>query len=266
MKPFYSYFSRILVLIALLFVGSGCASFGKKLKAFLGGDPNATATANNKNPAKPSGPRFSDQQNYMQGPKRAYKRMTKERMRQSEQLDSNAGSLWAMEGQGAFLFAENIVRMVGDPIPVKLEGEPKQQIDAKVSLISKFLKKIEDRKAQNMKRLAEESKQADKDKAREPAAKTADKADGEKGKDGPAEAENTDFNIQTVPARVVERMVDGNYRIKGSQPFMVGRREYKVIVAGVVRPEDFNDEGVNSSKLIDSKFDIVSAKKREGEE
>jgi flagellar L-ring protein precursor FlgH len=63
-----------------------------------------------------------------------------------------------------------------------------------------------------------------------------------------------------VPTRVVERMVDGNYRVRGMQSFMIGQREYKVIVAGIVRAEDFNEEGINASQLLDSSFDIVSAK------
>ncbi|NJL26084.1 MAG: flagellar basal body L-ring protein FlgH [Calothrix sp. SM1_5_4] len=74
-----------------------------------------------------------------------------------------------------------------------------------------------------------------------------------------------DFNVKNVPTRIVERTLEGNYRVKGSQPFMIGNREYKVIVTGVVRAEDFNDEGIPASKLLDPKFDIVSARRKEGE-
>ncbi len=58
-------------------------------------------------------------------------------------------------------------------------------------------------------------------------------------------------------------MADGNYKIRGSQPFMIGKREYKVIVAGIIRPEDYNDQGVSSQKLLDPQFDVVSIRRGE---
>jgi len=54
---------------------------------------------------------------------------------------------------------------------------------------------------------------------------------------------------------------DGNYRVKGQQPFMIGKRDYKVIVTGMLRPEDFNDEGISSQKLLDPQYDVVSIRK-----
>jgi flagellar L-ring protein precursor FlgH len=71
------------------------------------------------------------------------------------------------------------------------------------------------------------------------------------------------LEIGAVPTRIVERQPDGNYRIKGSQPFMIGKREYKVIVTGLIRPEDFNDEGVSSQKLLDPQFDVVSIRRNQ---
>ncbi|HMN67607.1 MAG TPA: flagellar basal body L-ring protein FlgH, partial [Bdellovibrionales bacterium] len=70
---------------------------------------------------------------------------------------------------------------------------------------------------------------------------------------------------KNVPTRIVERTLEGNYRVKGSQPIMIGNREYKVIVTGIVRAEDFNEEGIGAGKLLDPKFDIVSARRKEGE-
>ena len=78
-----------------------------------------------------------------------------------------------------------------------------------------------------------------------------------------ATEEAKDFSVKTVPTRVVERMVDGNYRVRGTQPFMIGTREYKVIVSGIVRAEDFNEEGISASQLLDANFDIVSSKSTE---
>jgi flagellar L-ring protein precursor FlgH len=44
---------------------------------------------------------------------------------------------------------------------------------------------------------------------------------------------------------------------------LIGPREYKIIVTGIVRAEDFNEEGISATKLLDSKFDIVSARRKE---
>ncbi|MNL31973.1 Flagellar L-ring protein [compost metagenome] len=68
-------------------------------------------------------------------------------------------------------------------------------------------------------------------------------------------------NVETVPSKIVEKLPDGNYRIKGQQPFMIGKREYKVIVTGLIRPEDFNDEGITSQKLLDPQYDVVSIRR-----
>jgi flagellar L-ring protein precursor FlgH len=73
-------------------------------------------------------------------------------------------------------------------------------------------------------------------------------------------AQEADFAVKSVPTRVIERLVDGNYRVRGTQPFMIGGREYRVSVTGIVRAEDFNDEGISSTQLLDPKFDIVSAR------
>ena len=71
--------------------------------------------------------------------------------------------------------------------------------------------------------------------------------------------------VKTVPTRIVERTLEGNYRVKGTQPFMIGAREYKIIVTGIVRAEDFNEEGISATKLLDPKFDIISARRKESE-
>ena len=67
--------------------------------------------------------------------------------------------------------------------------------------------------------------------------------------------------MSVVPARIVEKLLDGSYRIKGSQPFMIGRREYKVIVTGMVRSSDIDSDVIQASKILDPRFDIVSTKR-----
>jgi flagellar L-ring protein precursor FlgH len=67
--------------------------------------------------------------------------------------------------------------------------------------------------------------------------------------------------VTNVPARIYDRTTEGHYRVKGAQTFMIGKREYKVIVTGLVRGSDMNGDEIPSSALLEPKFDIVSLKK-----
>ena len=49
---------------------------------------------------------FSKNSNYLKGERRQYKRRTKKDLENESQLESQAGSLWVMEGQGAYLFSQ----------------------------------------------------------------------------------------------------------------------------------------------------------------
>lgn len=264
---------RELFLIGFLFIFGlsqvGCASFNRKLKAFLGGDGAAAEQPKQASTMT----KFSDSPDVPPRVRRQYKRTTKETLAEQSALDAHSGSLWVMEGQGAYLFSQNIVRLVGDPLAVNLEGDPRDQLQSKVSVIRKLLNKIEEKRLRN--RLpadasgTDEAAGADKEKEEKTAAKGKDKKDKTAGAqtanaDKPAEPP-ADLGVKIVPTRIVERTVDGNYRVKGSQPFMIGNREYKIIVTGVVRAEEFNDEGIPATKLLDPKFDIVSARREKGE-
>ncbi|MGE0763557.1 MAG: flagellar basal body L-ring protein FlgH [Bdellovibrionales bacterium] len=253
---------RGLVIAMLALSLCGCSSFGRKLKAFLGGKDPAVAAAPKSNSVK-----YSDSPNVYAGARRQYKRTTRDTLQQEASLEPQAGSLWVMEGQGSYLFAQNTVRMIGDPIGVTLEGEPKEQLQAKVDVIKKLWSKFEERQARLR---APASDEAGKDKAKVAASggKEAgkDKAEADKAAQANAQASpdpKADFGVKTVPTRVVERTVDGNYRVKGTQPFMIGSREYKVIVTGIVRAEDFNEEGIGANKLLDAKYDVVSVRRKE---
>jgi len=247
---------------------TGCASWGRKLKAFLGGK-STSETAQ----AKPTGTKYSDNPNLYAGARRQYKRVTKKTLADEAALEAQAGSLWVMEGQGAYLFAQNVVRMIGDPIAVTLEGEPKEQLQAKVDVIRRLWGKYEERQARlRAPAAAEAPKKKDDKEAKgkdEKAAKEAKEnldAANAKSAQAPAPDKASEFGLRNVPTRIVERTVDGNYRVKGTQPFMIGSREYKVIVTGIVRSEDFNEEGIGASKLLDAKYDIVSVKRKEQEQ
>ena len=204
--------------------------------------------------------------------------MNRNRFEDEADVNAQAGSLWIMEGQGAYLFAQNQTRMMGDLLNVRVEGSPRQQLSSKVKVISKLLDRLE----APQRGLAGTPVQAAKaggaqganpaaqppapgaeagaaaDAAGAGAAGAAQAATEKAGTFDPRDPIST---IQTVPTRIVEQLKDGSYRVKGVQPFMIGKREYKVIVTGVVRPEDFDDGGIESSKLLDSQFDIVSSRK-----
>jgi flagellar L-ring protein FlgH len=186
---------------------------------------------------------------------RQYKKMTKTRMEEEAELGSQAGSMWQMDGQASYLFIQNKTRREGDVLNVKLEGAAQKQVETKVKVIKKLLKQIEEqeRARVNMAKTEEEIKEGN----RTPAA----------GSGGPANVSANDDrsdlkDIEMIPTRIVEKLTDGNYRVKGAQPFMIDKREYRVIVMGIIRPEDYNDEGVLSSKLLDPQYDVVSIRRK----
>lgn len=250
------------VMIVLSMMNAGCATFNRWIG--LGNDeevvvkPPPTNTLTGEEFVK-----FSDNPNTYNPPDRQYRRMTKSRMEEEAQLHAQAGSMWVMEGQGAYLFAQNQVRKEGDVLGVTLEGSARKQVETKVSVIKKLLAQLEEedlkQKQQQLDlKLAEEKKAEGGDRA--PASAPAP-AVAAKAVAPAAPAKEEPLEISTISSRITERMADGNYRVKGQQPFMIGKREYKVIVTGVVRPEDYNDQGISSEKLIDPQFDVVSIRR-----
>lgn len=259
MKPVQFALIASLILVALS--QSGCASFNRKLKGWLNGSGGGSGETKQVSTLT----KFSDGGDATPRVKRQYKRTTKETLRDASALEAKSGSLWVMEGQGAYLFSQNVIRLVGDPLAVQLDGDPKEQLNSKVTVIKKLLAKIEERQKARLRGPAgSDDSDAPKpeEKAKEKDSKK-DKAQAAAPQEKSKEEMLADFNVKTVPTRIVERTLDGNYRVKGTQPFMVGSREYKVIVTGIVRAEDFNEDGITASKLLDPKFDIVSARRKE---
>jgi flagellar L-ring protein precursor FlgH len=251
-------------------LATGCASTGRSIRDFITGNDSADAAAKAGGPTK-----FSDTENVKVPGDRDYKRMTRQKFEEDSELNEGAGSLWVMEGQGAYLFSQNQMRTIGDLLNVKIEGSPKAQLQTKVRVISKLLERLE---APTVRGLASQPPPAGAAPGAAPPAATdaAAGADGKTPKDGAAKTPvageaavasaeppkgETPFSVQVVPTRIVEQLKDGSYRVRGMQPFMIGKREYKVIVTGVVRPEDFDDAGIDSTRLLDSQFDIVSSKR-----
>jgi len=246
---------RFFILAAVLVNFTGCAFFNRGAKSLVSDD-------------RPRLAKYSDQENLRYQSDRKYRRMNKNKFEDEAEVNAQAGSLWVMEGQGAYLFAQNQTRMMGDLLNVKIEGNPRSQLSSKTKVISKLLDRLENPNrgpASVQTSLAKTpgpadgaaKPEADVDATAAANAKVADKAAGEK----PFDPKDPISSVQNVPTRIVEQLKDGSYRVKGMQPFMIGKREYKVIVTGVVRPEDFDDAGIDSSKLLDSQFDIVSSRK-----
>ncbi|HWU43740.1 MAG TPA: flagellar basal body L-ring protein FlgH [Bdellovibrio sp.] len=213
-----------------------------------------------------SAPRYSEAQNMAVPTDRQYKRMTKNRMEEESDLGSNAGSAWVMEGQGAYLFAQNKMRREGDLLNVKLEAAAMKQVETKVSVIKKLLKQLEEQNNPQPQGELNNSLAANGDASRAPASTAAAPAPAA-AKDEKKEDDKEGLaDIQAIPSRIVEKLPDGNYRIKGQQPFMIGKHEYKVILTGMIRPEDFNDEGITTQKLLDPQYDVVSIRRNKSNE
>lgn len=246
-----------LISISVLIAASGLVGCSSLQRAVKGEQPKVT--------------RYSDRDNLPFESDRKYRRMNRNRFEEEAEVGAQAGSLWVMEGQGAYLFAQNQTRMMGDLLNVRVEGSPKQQLSSKVRVISKLLERLEAPRTTGAQAVRGPAATGAANPATPPAAgdgaaagvgadaQSTQVAGNEKA--GTFDPKDPISTIQTVPTRIVEQLKDGSYRVKGVQPFMIGRREYRVIVTGVVRQEDFDDNGIDASKLLDSQFDIVSSRK-----
>lgn len=225
------------------------------------------------------------------------RRTTRRSLEEESMLYEQSGSLWVSRGQSSFLFANNNQRLLGDLLEIKLEGYPKEQVQTKVNTIAKLLSEILNEQRQDIKVKQEELKkqmtpefkeQQENEKVESRGLASLFGGGGEEEKpEGPTPeeqmreqervlkkigdeeeeikglAKNKEFPIRSVPTRIVEIQKDGNYRVKGEQPFMIGKREYKLLVMGTVRSEEYNEKGMSAESLIDPVFDIISDKKSE---
>lgn len=228
--------------------------------------------------------KYSEQPQMGYAVDRQYKKMTRSKMEEESDLGSSAGSMWMMDGQTSYLFAQNKARKEGDIVNIKMEGAVLRQVDMKVSVIKKLLKQLEDqeKEAEAQKKLALLAAEAEKAKkeGREPASLTTPNLTEKAGVMLPpsdrtpapgntaaAKEEKNDLSeVGQVQVKIAERLADGNYRVKGTQPFMIGKREFKVILAGIIKPEDYNDEGVSSNKILDPQMDVVSLRRKDRSE
>lgn len=301
---------KLISVLSLVVIAQGCASTeqtAEQLEKELTPVPVAqTAPV----PATPSTPaateeaesdepltRYSDLNNMAPPSDRQYKRMTRQRMEEESALNSSAGSLWKMEGQTSYLFAENKHRREGDPTTIKLEGSALKMIENKAWVINDLLGQLEEQKkraeeeeakaAEQKVRLAqleaekklreeriakgeivvdpldEEQMALDQQAAEAAARKPASVAANAKKDD---KEDKIDLKeIELIPAKIVEKMQDDTYRIRGQQYLTIKKKPYKVIATALIRAEDFNDGGVSSNKLLEAQYDLVHVKRTANE-
>lgn len=256
----------ILLILGLLLLNTGCASTGRDIASFIRGSsaqPAAQlAVVNDDQPLL-----YSENAQAPFDSARKYERMSAARMAQKAKLEETSGSLWSQEGQSGYLFTQNRIRREGDPLPIKLEGAPKRTLDTKVSVIKKMIDQFETRSRRLASADAQAGAQPNADgsaatPAATPATAPAAPENSVAGNgEAAASAANAPLDVEIVPTKIVERLPDGSYKVRGDQPFMIGAREFKVIVSGIVRSEDFSDTGMDASRLLDPKFDIVSVRR-----
>ncbi len=105
--------------------------------------------------------KYSTEPNYAPVSDRDYRQMTRQKMEDESGLNAGAGSLWVMEGQTSYLFAQNKQRRTGDPTRIKVEGAALKQLETKVSTIQELLAQLEDQRIQaetDLKKMEEDKK------------------------------------------------------------------------------------------------------------
>jgi flagellar L-ring protein precursor FlgH len=244
---------------------SGCASIGQTWRNLIGSnEPQPTSVKSES--GKLEDLKYSDQADVPVLENKRYRRMTRDQF-EKEGLTDDTGSLWSGDGQGSYLFSANMVRVPGDSVNIILDGEAKKQLGQKAAVLAQLMKKAARALAtvpgnppapgsadSTATPAAGGTAVAEKDKAdREKKEEKKDEKDDE-GKDA--------FSVANIPARIVERVTDGSYRVRGSQTVMIGKEEFRVIASGLVKSVDIGDEGVASSKMMEPKFDIVSMKRK----
>lgn len=250
---------KISLLIFILLFQTACATL-------LGPSEQAKAIADNDQESGYRQPRYSENPHLGATSDRQYRKMTRSRMEEESELQANAGSMWLMEGQTSYLFSQNKMRKEGDVLNVNLDPNAQKQVETKVQVIKKLLKQLEDQqKSQIEMLLSQNSESTDGERSPSSVAEGAakPKTDAADKANKPESEANEISQIGAISTRIVEKLADGNYRVRGAQPFMIGKREYKVLVTGLLRPEDFNDTGVSSDKLLDPQYDVVSLRRKD---
>lgn len=244
---------------------TGCAGIAKKWKSLVGGSTeNEAKLTEDGKPIPPT--TFNSNPNYGSYKERQYKKVTAQNFDDDQNLQENAGSLWRKEGQGSYLFSQNSLRVIGDIINVELEGKAAENLNIKVDLIKKAQAKLDIPKPKQGAKATKipnpaDTKSDERSTASVPAPVPQPEGAAEtlpvvENADGKSSAEGMKFDL--VPCRITEKNADGSYRVKGLQVVFIGKKEFKLLVTGSVRPDDISTETVSSSRIIDSKYDLLA--------
>ena len=179
----------------ILSLTTGCASFGKSMKEFLGGNTKKTRI-------KKTSKKVVGKVNH----KKNYQRTDHKTLQEKSLLGADSGSLWIERGQGSYLFTQNTNRLIGDLVNVEIDGQAKKQIETKVGVIQNLIDRIkkqqEERKLAALKRKSGTTKGGKKaEAAPAPAAAPAKK--------------KQKFEVKIVPSRITDILKDGSYMVQG---------------------------------------------------
>jgi flagellar L-ring protein FlgH len=260
-------YERGLLLLSFVFlflVNSGCAAFDKLGFSKKRSEELLEETSSTEN-LDPSFTRYSSQGYLPQVQQRDYIRMTKERLEKENDVGSQAGSMWVMDGQGSYLFVQNKQRKQGDVFRIKLEGSALKQAKMKVSVIKKLLAQIE----QENKKIKEVQRLSNKDSLNSSSSSVAspkEETSRQVASHQEQDKEGSEFlDTELVPARIIENSKDGYYRVTGQQTFVLGQKDFKVLITGLMKVEDLSEEGTSSEKLLDSEVDVLSVRSKRNE-
>lgn len=271
-------------LLILPFFLSGCAT----MYEFFGMEAPKAPVVVKEEVVKEPLTKYSDVNNFAPVADRNYKRMTREKFEEDAELQAGAGSLWLMDGQTSYLFAQNKKRREGDATTLLVQGMALKDVEMKAIAVKELLIELDNqKKAADIKQKKEDEAQkrlADIDREKKLILAKAE-ADNEEAAqvlaeqridarkpasvpvvEAPKDPEMDKINlkdIEQVPMKITERLPDNQYRVAGNQFITIRKQKYRLVVAGIIRGEDFSDQSVTSDKMFDQHFDLVHLQKAE---
>lgn len=173
--------------------------------------------------------------------------------------DAKEGSLWDENLQSNFLFAQNMIRKVGDLLAVKFESEVTESLNEKIHVI--IMKQWPDRLGRKIARDAIENDV----KSIADLGKSAEKTVKEEAKDAAkkALAEEADpipkyLSVADMTVRVTETMSRGSLRIAGTKRVLIKGAPYSLHLTGIIQGEDVQpDLTVSSRRVLESKLELT---------
>ncbi len=172
----------------------------------------------------------------------------------------NEGSLWSPESQDGFFFSRNTLHKVGDIIMVKMDAAVNESLNSKIVSIIGPKKSVQ-------RTIAEEAGKSAGEKVAEGVDKlvknknVADAIGDAVAADAQAALDPTGdhyVNIDEIPARVVEYMNGGRFRIEGTRKVMIRTAAYAVKLSGTIRDEDVaTNNSIDSNMVLESKLELT---------